>query len=1096
MKKLLLLLYTIFHFVAANSQSGKLDASFANNGIISTSSETKTNQSFSILPRKSFVLPDGKIIMVLESNNKVRLTRLLANGTTDITYGTKGYSKIASQLPLVAVMQADGKIVTGGMGISPTQFTLVRFNTDGTLDPAYGNSGVVNTTFKNAYSSLNAMVLTSEGKVIAGGSTVVNGVNQSVMIRYTTAGSIDNTFGTNGFVYSTFNGALSSIGALTCQPDNKIVAAGNGSTGYVVARFDANGNPDPTFNGNGQAVYGISFLDLVSSIIVGADGRIYVGGNSFDAEFHFKMTILCFTSTGQIDPAFNSGLGHLILSPGPTNDFLRNLGFQSDGKIIVAGHTNADFSDSEIRVVRINKDGAIDNSFGPNGTGSVTTGLNTAYDENGTLSILPGDRIFLGGYNSDFSVSPNQIRFSGIQLNADGLPDANFGVNGISAYSIPGSFYQYTSVYNQIDEKILAISQSNGTSGNRNFIKRFNADGSVDSSYTQNGTYELGGTNGVMQFEPDGKILKMESSLSANGDFDLSITRHNSDGTIDLAFGNEGTVITDLGSNESGYTAGFQSDGKIIIGGLTRDNSGSDFLLVRFNYNGTIDPTFGNGGFIKINSSNEDQVVSIKVEADGKIIFSGMTIDFPTDFSLFRIYGVIGRLNSNGTLDTNFGTNGLTTITGNGFNSVGDFVIQNDFKIVFTRTEQDPLLNSQQIFVSRLNNDGTLDNSFLQSGIVTSYSYNLIQQTDGKIINVGYNFNEKNNADYFLSRINPDGSADPSFGNNGVSTGALVNLDNTIYGGVLAGSRVLVFGLGIDDNHDYSGLIARFNVASDVSLSCTANKTVGTDNNLCSAIVSGIDPVVAPSGTTVKYTLSGATTGAGTGSVSGLKFNKGVTTVTYKLPSDTTKSCSFTVTVNDNQAPTITNLIASPNNLWPANHKFRDILLTYAASDNCGITNKQMTITSNEPVTSNDPEDQSPDWQIIDNTHIKLRAERLRSGKGRIYTIKITVKDASGNITSSNTTVTVPKSQGTSTPHLQVTVSPNPSCNYFTVKLNSDANDKITIRIYNDKGVLLNKVDNINANSTIKLGQNLRPGIYFIEAAQAGAVKSVKVIKF
>ncbi len=493
MKKTLLLLYTIFLFVAAHSQSGTLDASFGNNGIISTNPETTTNQSYSILPEKSFVLPDGKIIMVLQAGSKVRLTRLLPNGTTDITYGTNGYSKIASQQPLAAVMQADGKIVTGGMGISPAQFTLVRYNTDGTLDFAYGNGGVVNTTFNNAYSNLNAMVLTSDGKVIAGGFTTVNGVYQAVMIKYTTSGTIDNSFGTNGYVYTMFNGAISTIRALTCQPDDKIVAAGsaysNGNTDFVVARFDASGNPDPAFNGNGQAVYDVSFQDLASSLAIGKDGRIYVGGNSFDANFHFKMTMLCYTPDGKIDPVFNSGLGHLILAPGPADDILRNLGFQSDGKIIASGHTTSNYSDYEIKVVRIFNDGTIDNSFGSNGNGTVITGLNAAYDENGTLSILPGDKIFLGGYNADFSVSPFQISFSGIQLKADGTPDANFGVNGKSAYSIPNSFYQYTAVYNQNDNKILTLSQATGAPGsNRTFIRRFNADGSIDASYAQNGT--------------------------------------------------------------------------------------------------------------------------------------------------------------------------------------------------------------------------------------------------------------------------------------------------------------------------------------------------------------------------------------------------------------------------------------------------------------------------------------------------------------------------------------------------------------------------------------------------------------------------------
>jgi hypothetical protein len=147
-------------------------------------------------------------------------------------------------------------------------------------------------------------------------------------------------------------------------------------------------------------------------------------------------------------------------------------------------------------------------------------------------------------------------------------------------------------------------------------------------------------------------------------------------------------------------------------------------------------------------------------------------------------------------------------------------------------------------------------------------------------------------------------------------------------------------------------------------------------------------------------------TGTSSSSVSGKSFNKGITTVTYTLSNDATKSCSFTVTVQDKQLPIINNLSASQTTLWPPDHKLKDITVDYSATDNCGIASSQMSVSSDEPVQSREKDDQSPDWQILDNHHIRLRAERLENGNGRTYSIKVTTTDVSGNENTATTTVT------------------------------------------------------------------------------------------
>jgi hypothetical protein len=129
---------------------------------------------------------------------------------------------------------------------------------------------------------------------------------------------------------------------------------------------------------------------------------------------------------------------------------------------------------------------------------------------------------------------------------------------------------------------------------------------------------------------------------------------------------------------------------------------------------------------------------------------------------------------------------------------------------------------------------------------------------------------------------------------------------------------------------------------------------------------------------------------------------------------DYTASCSTTVTVVDTIAPVIQSASASPDTLWPPNHKMVAITINATVTDNCGPTSwKIIGVQSNEPVNGLGDGDTAPDWQILGNHTLCLRAERSGKGSGRVYTVTLQAQDASGNLSTPKTvTVTVPKSQG------------------------------------------------------------------------------------
>jgi hypothetical protein len=129
---------------------------------------------------------------------------------------------------------------------------------------------------------------------------------------------------------------------------------------------------------------------------------------------------------------------------------------------------------------------------------------------------------------------------------------------------------------------------------------------------------------------------------------------------------------------------------------------------------------------------------------------------------------------------------------------------------------------------------------------------------------------------------------------------------------------------------------------------------------------------------------------------------------------DNTASCSTTVTVVDTVAPVIHNAVAFPSILWPPNHQMVTVAVYALVTDNCCQASWRITqVRSSEPVNGSGDGNTSPDWVILGDHKVSLRAERSGNGPGRVYTITLQASDAGGNLSALKTvTVTVPHSQG------------------------------------------------------------------------------------
>jgi hypothetical protein len=238
----------------------------------------------------------------------------------------------------------------------------------------------------------------------------------------------------------------------------------------------------------------------------------------------------------------------------------------------------------------------------------------------------------------------------------------------------------------------------------------------------------------------------------------------------------------------------------------------------------------------------------------------------------------------------------------------------------------------------------------------------------------------------------------------------------------------------------------------------------------------------------------------------------GITIITWKA-TDASGNSSVKlqlVIVKDNEPPLITNLSADPSQLLSPDHQLVDVNINYQLSDNCnnGVVSI-LSVRSNEPVSGTGPGDLSPDWKILNNHKIQLRAERSQSGSGRIYIITVTAIDLFGNITNESVQVTVPNVPGSEVNTerktsesaikdangLEVKIMPNPAVQNFTLITRSNNAATLTIRVADVLGRIIETKQGIAANGTIRLGDNYSSGVYYLEVLQGNQRINIKLLK-
>jgi len=419
------------------------------------------------------------------------------------------------------------------------------------------------------------------------------------------------------------------------------------SLGSALASIDVTAvNNAPTFrSGDGIVSTRIGANeDFARSVVVQPDGKILLGGYGTVPGSSFSdFALVRYNQDGSVDSTFGSG-GKVITDFFGNRDVIYSVALQPDGKIVVGGLTTIDTYFIIVALARYNADGSLDISFGTGG--KVTTGIE-GQEVCTSIMIRDDGKIVVAGWG--FAPSGTTAQGIIIQYNSNGSLDTGFGTGGMVSFSQDSQFW---GAVLQSDGKVVA----GGSVGNNFGAERYNADGSIDISFGVNGKASTDFNNSddygrAIAIQQDGKVVLVGLTASSSGTSDIGIVRYNTDGSLDTTFGQNGKVVSSPSNgNDEGLSIAIQRDGKILVTGSERSTSQKAIFVSRYNTNGSLDSTFGANGSIRTAFTNGYAIAqTISVQLDGKILVGGIA---PSS-SLNQDF-VLVRYNPDGSLDTTF----------------------------------------------------------------------------------------------------------------------------------------------------------------------------------------------------------------------------------------------------------------------------------------------------------------------------------------------------------------------------------------------------------------------------------------------------------
>jgi uncharacterized delta-60 repeat protein len=401
---------------------------------------------------------------------------LAAAGDLDPGFATGGLflsppSTTTTREGNAVALQPDGKIVIAGTRVISGEHDIAvwRLNQDGTPDPDFGSGGEAVLTLPFDQEA-KAVAIQKDTKIVAAGFMDGAGSPAAVIARFDADGVPDPSFDDDGFLVQDFGAGHARVLAVAIQRDGKILTAGSndaaGDDDFAVARFHPDGSPDDSFDGDGLVTtgFGTGREDVVVALAIQKDGKIVAAGATEGGSGE-DFAIARYNRDGSLDVSF--GGDGLVTTDFGGEENIRGVAIQKDGKIVTAGAAFLGGSD-DFALARYRKNGTLDLSF--DGDGKVTTDFGTDGDDEAAGVAVQKDgkivtvgRARTGGFD-DFALA---------RFRKNGRPDPGFGMGGRLLQMVFTDSDQATAVALQKDGKILAAGFGFDGSVNRAVVARF-----------------------------------------------------------------------------------------------------------------------------------------------------------------------------------------------------------------------------------------------------------------------------------------------------------------------------------------------------------------------------------------------------------------------------------------------------------------------------------------------------------------------------------------------------------------------------------------------------------------------------------------------
>lgn len=388
------------------------------------------------------------------------------------------------------------------------------------------------------------------------------------------AGDLDPSFGDRGVV-TFFYDKGPFRGASQLHSDGRILSAGLSGDEVILVRHLSNGDLDESFGDRG--VIRISLIPGVplagASLTLQPYGHAFIFGHVGE-NYQEILYLIKVLPDGALDTTFGEG-GRVFIDLPIGEDVPHDLAIQPDGKIVLVARVVRGFENYDEVLLRLDSKGDLDPTFGE--TGMVFAGK--VYFS--SLILLPDDRLLLAGSKNDALLFARYL--------SDGRPDHSFGEEGIVTIKIPDSqLAEIHGAVRQQDGKIVAVGSADIVSkGFHTLTTRINPDGSLDETFS-NGKPSVISFQGystqnyAVVIQPDNKIIAVGFSLGTVKTSNFTLMRFLPNGGLDLEFGSNGRVMTDLGGVDLAQKVALQVDGKIVVSGWVFTSPRPGLGIVRY----------------------------------------------------------------------------------------------------------------------------------------------------------------------------------------------------------------------------------------------------------------------------------------------------------------------------------------------------------------------------------------------------------------------------------------------------------------------------------------------------------------------------------